>query len=463
MSLSTFHIYHTNDLHSHFEQWPYIASYLKEKRKELHDRSEDVLLFDIGDHADRCHPLTDASLGKANVTLLNEVGYDNVTIGNNEGITFAKEDLSDLYSDANFQVLVSNLYDEQGRTPRWTKEFDIHKLRNGVKVGVIGVTVPFYPFYTKLGWTIKDPLKVLPPLVEKVRREADFVVLLSHLGIYQDELIAEGIEGIDVILGGHLHHVLEEGRVVNNTLIGQAGKFGEYVGHLEITYDEKEKSIVEYGIGVIEMKDIEPSAETIELLAEVNQIKEKIMSETIVNLKAPLTLEWFDTSDAVELLAEGLKEWCQTDLSMVNAGVLLEELPVGPVTKGDVHRICPHPINPCVVTLSGKRLKETIHHAFTERMKKLELRGYGFRGKVLGQMVFSGIDVKVKKLKDGLDHVTEIKVLGEPLSLEKEYRFATLDMFTFGKLYPAIAAAEDKEFFMPEMLRDILTWKLKKL
>lgn len=53
----------------------------------------------------------------ANVDLLNKVGYDFITIGNNEGITFDYADLDRLYRKAGFQVLVNNLLDSTGKKP----------------------------------------------------------------------------------------------------------------------------------------------------------------------------------------------------------------------------------------------------------------------------------------------------------------------------------------------------------
>jgi 5'-nucleotidase len=68
-------------------------------------------------------------------------------------------------------------------------------------------------------------------------------------------------------------------------------------------------------------------------------------------------------------------------------------------------------------------------------------------------MLFTGIDV---------EHSGEsIKVLGQPLKRGQLYSLATLDMYTFGYLFPAIAESKNKHYFMPEFLRDVLAWKLK--
>lgn len=79
-------ILHTNDLHSHLENWPKIRRYLIETRTKLQLEGNQVLVFDLGDAMDRVHPLTEATDGKANVELMNTINYDAVTIGNNEGL-----------------------------------------------------------------------------------------------------------------------------------------------------------------------------------------------------------------------------------------------------------------------------------------------------------------------------------------------------------------------------------------
>lgn len=114
--LEKIHIFHTNDLHSHFKYWPRMQSYVKEMRNNLAAIGETSYLFDVGDHLDRSNIYTEATVGRGNVQLLNEAGYDVVTIGNNEGITLSHEELFHLYDDANFEVVVANVYASQGKS-----------------------------------------------------------------------------------------------------------------------------------------------------------------------------------------------------------------------------------------------------------------------------------------------------------------------------------------------------------
>src|SRR5699024_9539393 len=102
-------IYYTNDLHSYFDNWPRVITYLNNKRQEKIERNQSYWLVDIGDHVDRANPITEATLGQGNVELLNEANYDVVTIGNNEGMTLSHHDFYHLYDEATFDVVCSNL------------------------------------------------------------------------------------------------------------------------------------------------------------------------------------------------------------------------------------------------------------------------------------------------------------------------------------------------------------------
>jgi 5'-nucleotidase len=462
--LEKIHLYHTNDLHSHFENWPKIVQFLK-KKKEWHEQNnEQMVLLDIGDHADRFHPITEATKGKTNVTLMNKLQYDAVTIGNNEGITFSHEDLNTLYEDATFPVVLSNLYTELGERPPWVSPFQILPLHNGMKLAILGVTVFYEKFYELLGWKIKDPFQSLLETVNQVKEKADIIVLLSHLGISDDEIIAREFPDIDIIIGGHTHHVLQNGTKINETLVAGAGKYGQYVGHISLTIDSEQKALVDRVASLYSMEEQkEICQETEAWLEQTLTVSNAMLSEVVGVLHEDLELDWFQDSALPLFLVHAIREWCDGEVAMVNSGMLLAPLNKGPVTKKDLHRICPHPINPCKVDIKGDVLKEVIVQAREEKMEHLLLKGLGFRGKVMGRMVFDGIEVKTEMFADGKHHVTDVYVHGEPIDYDRTYAVATVDMFTLGPLYPEISHSEKKTFYMPELLRDLLAWKLQNI
>ena len=433
------HIYHTNDLHSHFANWPRINALLKE-RKRWHEKEGDVcLILDIGDHVDRSHPFTEGTVGKGNVEMLNEANYDAVTIGNNEGITLSKEELNDLYIQADFDVIVGNLFDEGGKRPEWAKPYRIIETGKGTRIGLVGATADFTPFYKRLGWKLTDGKEAIIQAVEEIKDKTDLVVCLSHLGIKEDEYLVELCPDIDVLLGAHTHHVFQKGKEIGQTLLGAAGKFGSYIGH--ITIDVADWTKTAYLIETANLHNIDESYNDRLLKQGKQQMSDKIFQNDKL-LKA----EWFGNSPLAELFGQALMERADADCALFNAGIFMENLPEGEVTRYDFHKMLPHPINPCLVELSGAELKEIYLQSLNEEWPHLELKGLGFRGVIFGKIVHVNLRMTDRRLYIG----------GQQIIHDKIYRLATLDLFTFGYFFPNLKRSK-KTYFMPEFLRDVFS------
>lgn len=444
------HIYHTNDLHSHFEHWPRIHELLINRRKWHTEVGEDVFMFDIGDHMDRWHPLSDGTRGKGNTSLLNKAGYDAATIGNNEGITLPFEDLNTLYDDANFQVLVANLYTEDGKHPQWVKPYSIYKTKSGIKLGVIGLTAYFSHFYHLLGWRLTNPQEELAAQLKNLKEKSDIIILLSHLGINEDEQIAEQFPEIDVILGAHTHHILHEGKLIKNSLLGAAGKFGMYVGHVRLQVDPIKKQLIHKTAILYDSNKLPFLENEKMMISDLYENGKSLLSKEIA--KVPEEIK--NKHNMAVMLCSALMEWCEADCAFLNKGLILKDLEKDVVTPYDLLSLCPHPINPCVVELSGVELKEVLTQTLNEKWADLQLKGLGFRGTVMGSIVYAGITIF--KGSKGLN----IKINNEDLIKEKIYRLAIPDMFTFGRFFPEIHRAKHKRYYLPEFLRDLIEWKL---
>ena len=454
--MEVLHIYHTNDLHSHFEHWPRIHQLVTERRRWHEQEGDEFLLFDIGDHMDRWHPLADATRGKGICELLNEAEYDAVTFGNNEGITQSYEDLDSMYENRQFPILAANLFREDGTRPDWLQPYIIHTTKSGTRVGIVGLTVNFNHIYDLLGWKVTEPLAELKACLAELKGKTDIIILLSHLGIHEDERIGTLFPEVDLVLGGHTHHILHEGKLVENTLLAAAGKYGQFTGHVVIEMDEKTKKIISKRASLYDMNEW-PAAENEKEIIEDLFAKGKALLEVpVVDLPHALVAKHFEESPLVTLLCKTLKEWCDADCAFLNAGLLLGSLDKGRVTKFDLLSICPHPINPCTVILAGAELKEVLLQTKDEKWPHLQIKGLGFRGTVMGNFVYEGID-----FSNGTRN--EILIGSEPINLKKTYTLAIPDMFTFGRFFPEIFRAQSKKYFVPEFMRDLLREKLTEL
>ncbi|WP_046175631.1 bifunctional metallophosphatase/5'-nucleotidase [Domibacillus indicus] len=449
----TIHIYHTNDLHSHFENWPRIARFLEERRALHEQAGEYSFAFDIGDHVDRAHPLTEGTLGTFNIELLNKSRFDAAAIGNNEGITLPREALNNLYEQAAFPVVCANLFEKNGETrPDWLVPHAFFQA-GGITIAVTSATAQYTAFYELLDWCVTLPIDELKKQIAMLRKRADIVIVLSHLGMYDDEKLAEETEA-DVILGGHTHHVFHEGKMVNGTLLAAAGKYGYFAGHVEIEVDSESGQITAKRAYAAETnRELKPPSDEREQQAAFEEWGKKALSVPAVHLDRELSGDWFQPSILPQLLAEALTEWCHADCSFLNAGVVLGSLPAGEITKYDLHKLLPHPINPCLIELTGAELAEVLRQTCDEKWPHLQIKGLGFRGSVMGRFIYDRIEIREPYFL----------INGQPIEMKKTYKVATLDMFTYGHYFVELHRAPSKRYFMPEFLRDIMEWKLLQL
>lgn len=457
MKEETLYIYHTNDNHSHLRVWPRIAKYLREVRRHHEAQAENIFSFDIGDAMDRSNAFAEATDGKGIVRLLKQANYDAVTIGNNEGIGNTKEQLSHLYDSANFNIIVSNLVDKStNHFPSWAKEISIYHTKEGRAIGVIGLTIPLEMSYGPLGWQVLDPFKTIERVMNKYRDQVSSFFVLSHLGLHYDREIAEAFP-VDLILGAHTHHTLPKGEWKAGTLIGAAGRYGDYVGQIKLTYNEG-------GLHAGQARLLD-SRRDLPLYSKEESSGDRYMRighrmlkrEVVANIPQTLEISWHGTSKLSEAGLDAICDIAHVDLGILNAGLFLIPLLQGEVSKDDLHRCLPHPIRVLKTTMKGKHLKKLLLNMEDQRndLRSLKLKGIGFRGKVFGEICYRHIEV-VKETE-------EILIKGKPLEENTLYQFATVDYFWFAPFFKEFDLYGKNEILFPHFLRTILGNYLSKI
>lgn len=439
---------------------PRIAAWIRRFKEESGEAH--TLTLDIGDHLDRMRPETEGTEGLANIAVLNATGYDAVTLGNNEGLTYTSDVLNRLYGEiARFPVVLGNMIDARtGGLPAWMKPWLIVE-KAGLRIGLIGATAAFSDFYTLMGWQMLDPYETIRQAVEELRPQADVIVLMSHLGIRHDEKIAEENPGIDVILGGHTHHLLSEPLSVGSTWICAAGKHGQYVGVVDLAFERNtgRLELVRAGVHAASEADGDPELQAV--IDDYARQAAETLSREVVRLDRDMPIDWYGESPLGNLLAAGLRRWVDAEIGLVNAGQLLGGPPKGPVSAGTLLRLCPSPINPCRLKLTGAQLRQALEESLLPEFMEKPLFGFGFRGKVLGTLCLDGMEVEYDPDGKPYSKVVSIRVGEAPLIEERLYTVGTIDMFTFGIGYLSISQGVEPKFFLPEFLRDVLLHELK--
>nr|WP_225583257.1 bifunctional metallophosphatase/5'-nucleotidase [Enterococcus faecalis] len=444
-------MFHTNDLHSHFENWPKIRRLVKAKRSLYQKEGKTVVTIDLGDFSDRCHPLTEATDGRANVAIMNTLAYDLVTIGNNEGIGNSKKQLEHLYDQAKFEVVLANLEDPKTQTlPDFCQAYKIVTTKEGTKLGFIGLTAPFPLTYNPNGWTIKQVEAVLPQLITEVAPQCDVLILLSHLGIDTDFMIAANYPEIQVILGSHTHHLFKDGEKINHVQLAAAGKYGQYIGEVHLFVDDDTKQVTSYA-KTIETASLEEQAtDAKEIAGYLTEGHRLLQAQQIAQIPETLSTDLRQPHAFITVALKALKEAGQTEAAVLNNGLFLADLPEGIINADQLHEALPHPMHLIKVTLKGSDMSRLIREMEKSRqfLRKFPIRGMGFRGKIFGELCYDGIRFERNS--------QTVFWQGKPIQPEQKYTLTTVDHFQFVPFFPTIELVGEVEFLFPDVLRTVV-------
>ncbi|MTD41671.1 bifunctional metallophosphatase/5'-nucleotidase [Erwinia sp. CPCC 100877] len=443
-------ILHTNDLHSHLENWPKIRRYLKKQKQQYLQENKTVLTVDLGDFIDRWHPLTEATNGQANIALMNEIGYDAATIGNNEGVGNSKEQLNHLYDDRNFDVILGNLFNpETKEAPTWALPYKLIETKE-TTVGLLALTAPFPLTYQPNGWDIRTIDQCLPQLIQEVRSKCDILILLSHLGIDADIKIANDYPEINVLIGSHTHHLFQHGEMINQTQLAAAGKFGFYIGevHLQVAHGQLQHSTAKV-IATSSLPELKQDTAEIEGYLTVGH--QLLQAKKVAQLPYDLSVDLNGEHPLMVSTLKALKEKGRTEAAILNNGLFLTDIPKGLVNQDQLHEALPHPMHLIRVTLSGTALIRLLQEMEKNRhfLRKYSISGMGFRGKIFGELYYDGVAYDQVK-KSGT-------WLGEPINPKNSYAITTVDHFMFIPFFPTIELAGSVEFIFPEFIRTVLS------
>ena len=262
---------HFNDFHSHISSFTpqgdvpvfsRIASWLRGTRaRYAGDPQVAVLAASAGDESGGS--IFDALLGAApesyqvhaGYRLYSEVGIDVGALGNHDldrGVALLAHAIR---QDVRFPVLAANVTGSP-ELAACCFPAAIFVVK-GVRIGFIGLVTPAQirpePNSER---RVTDPVAAALNLIPAVRPLCDVLIILSHLGYSLNQhsaavRIAGDVElarslpagAVHLIVGAHTHNVLNEGglsasNIVNGIPIVQAGKFGQFVGEVDITVQE---------------------------------------------------------------------------------------------------------------------------------------------------------------------------------------------------------------------------------
>lgn len=466
---------HTNDTHAHLV--PYDDSRYGEdvggvvRRAELvrQQRALDpeVLFLDAGDILQGT-PFYNMFKGEACFKTALSAGIDATTLGNHE-LDDGLANLQTQLEKSGVRLLCANVF-FANTSKEVFQPYQIFEVK-GKKIAVIGAigdeAWESIDRKIRAGMYATPKISALKKVAQQLRPEVDLIVALTHSGDNHDIQLAREVAEIDLVIGGHSHTAMYKPELVLNdveadnkaaydngqkgTIVVQAGRYGAFVGKISIALAENGKIATFSGELIMvtaEFEPDEPSA-TSQLLENYHQQLSQIMSQIAghseTGLPYPKTSHKTEFLPMGNFVAEAMCHAGKSDLCILNSGGIRCELAPGDITWGRIYESLPYDNSVVTFTMKGHEIQKILDYIAAGMG---EHDGYQIAG------VQAKLNVSAGKASD-------IKIRGQDLDLEKEYRVSTSSFVANGNLggdtmFANIISVEDSGIFMRDAAIEFL-------
>jgi len=452
-------ILHTNDLHGRVSQLTRIATLVREIRCEVESSGGCCLYVDAGDSEDTIQLESSLTKGSSMNAMLRGAGCDYAALGNAIPIRYGPQAISELSKYFGKPLICANYLDENRKLVSGLEPFSIHDC-GSYTLGILGLTDPVRSYETIFRLHPQKPEEILPNLIRQARaRGARTILLLSHLGLKQDKNLAENIEGIDLIIGGHSHDALNPPLDINGTVIAQAGDFGRYLGRVDLEIDAVSGKLVHHRGTLLPIDEsITPDPGAVKAVENERMRVHEIMNRVVGSLNAPADLADDHECAAGNLLADALMERVKgTEIAFVLAGHWETGLKAGALTQGQLFAANRSTANPAKVNLSGEQILQFLRAAL--KPGNPEQSHHSLRGRKMGFPHIAGMTIEVDPTN--MDSLA-VSVAGSPLEKNQTYMVASTDMELSDWVNYLIIPDEQVEYEIPTIIPEVLEYHIAK-
>lgn len=390
-------LFHINDVHGQIDNFARIA-WVVEQEKKKNPRAA-VFFLNAGDNFSG-NPVVDhyEPKGEPILQLMNRMGFDVMVLGNHE-FDYGQEVLKRFIERANFPILCANLHLQEQKESSFPQPpaFTILKTPTGIKIAVLGLLqvdpytgIPAtHPIHLQ-NFTFSDPIETAKKY-RYLKNESDIFIALTHLGSRTDEILAQELKELDLIIGGHSHSKFyhPESTGTNGPLVAQAGENAEYLGRIELIWQDG-RLVGKSGelIDVASIKGEIPELK--KMIAAYNN--NPALNRVITTLPRPVE----GILELGNLTCDAIRKHFNLDIVFHNSGGIRVSRLAPTIRFKDIYAL--HPFENRVVKfkMSASEIRSLIKSEY-ERHKRLDLL---VSGMVYIVNVTSAGEVKDVELKD---------------------------------------------------------------
>jgi 5'-nucleotidase / UDP-sugar diphosphatase len=394
-----FTILHSNDMHGDFLAevkagsgkliggLALLSGYVNKVRRE----EKNVLYVIAGDMLQGS--LIDSEYqGISTMEIMNYLAPDVVSLGNHE-FDYGVQQLLFLEKMANFPIVTANIYIKQ-YNKRLMKPYLILPM-DGFDLMFIGILTEKVLDAVKRdklvgGFiSLEDAAHEVNIITGAYKNDdIDLTVLLTHIGYESDIELAKLLKpecGVDIIIGGHSHTILEQPGLVNNVLIAQAGVGTNHIGRFDIVVDDDTNSVVEWKWQLVPIEEgiAEPDAKLKEYIDSFALEVDRKYNTIICKFTETLTHPGRDIETSLgNLFADAFAEVAECDVMLLGSGSIRSQ-ELGPAVTLKDYRACfPFEDYLSRFTITGGQLKQIFTHIMRPENRNSEGECYQVNGRI---------------------------------------------------------------------------------
>ncbi|MDB5085815.1 MAG: cpdB2 [Bacilli bacterium] len=374
---------------------------------------------------------TSTSRGQNMVDAFNAGKLDTDTFGNHD-FDMGPDRLEQLIKESNFTWVSANVIDKRtndvfGKADG-AQRFIIKKV-NGVNVGITGLTEEDAAQLTSMGDNVAvlNPIEAMKTIIPQMKAAgADIIVVASHLASPDARILAQNVDGIDVLVGDHAAQDFDTPEKINNTLLWFIGDNFKHVG--QINFYIKNGKIQDFNFHKFTLQsDAAKDGSTADtaVKAVMDQYYQQLsqdLSTVIGTTQTPL-----DENEGLvrsretaigDFAADAMRSFTNSDVAFLNGGGIRANrvIPAGTLTKKDIMDSFPFTNFVVKLQVTGDQLYQALENGVSQVEK-----GAGRFPQV------SGIAYSYNPKMPPGSRIGEVSVNGAKLDKTATYTLATLD------------------------------------
>ena len=361
--------------------------------------------------------------GAQMIDAWNTAQLDYSTFGNHE-FDFGPDVLRQRMQESKFKWLAANVIDKKTGQPFGNAQAYAVREFDGVKVAIFGLTLEETAVTSRPGPDVAflNPCETARKLVAEIHaRGIKTVIGLTHLSMSEDKEVAR-CSGVDVIIGGHEHTLLES--TSGGAPIFKMTADARELGQIDLNISKRTGAVESIDWKVIPVTNKTPDDP---LFADINRkygtlIKElsRVVGRTSVDLDARSAVGRTQETNVGDMIAGAFRASTGADVALMNGGSIRadEIIKAGALTRRDILSILPFKNKVVKVEVSGAILRQVLEHGVARSAEDAEPGRFP---------QVSGIRFTFDGRRPPGSRIVDLSIDGKPLDEKRTYTLAASD------------------------------------